>query len=866
MTKLIISLSQPIKWLFTSALSILLLLVLFSFTTLLTNIDELLLSKNSKFTYQSSYYIDTKALADAQGIINNADFTLAALNKIPYELADQSYWIRLKLYYPTSSKQLTTFYGNIKNIVLLAEHSNLKTFKVFELDKNENTKLVFDLNKVKDNVIDHIYPHTNLLLSAHGQSDFLIHVKNIGPPNIPLLLFTPQDFETRALLTQIVYGAFIGAIFLMALYNMVLFFAVKDKVYLFYISYLVSAFIVLSSLTGFGHVLFSSAIVSWINQQLIFFHFCLTLFLLLFTLYFLRYNIGKSKLFILGIVSSVIFFAAAIYSLFISEILQAKLFFSLQPLFYLVALYLILTRLKSSFSWARFYFISWLPLLIGAVIQPLVLLNYLDYSFINRNAFLLAIMVEITFMAFALAERMRRNDQDKLAMMAYHQNTLLPRKSNLAHTLQNNINVNNHNLSVLVIKPEQYNQIDLYIDDEANALFFRQVSLRLSSLFKFNDAILPLTDKLEKLCFLEHNCLALLLNNNKNKQSIELIVQSIQSCVAESYVINNLKLPLAATVGVANYTDHGIDSDMLINNATVAANSAEKNNAKWAFFQQSKAQLDSDLMRLAIDIVDTISQKGFELFHQPQIDLKTQKVCSSECLIRWQHPEKGAISPELFIPVAEDFGLINKITLWVIETALAQQLRLREQHGFNHMISINISGKDIIAESFFENVSEIILRSGIKPEKIIFELTESSSFTHNAMALKTVEKLITLGISISIDDFGTGYSSMAQISDLPFHELKVDRQFVENVCDDKKRYVIAKATVEMAKGLGLEVVAEGINSKLDEDTLRDFGCDIGQGYYYAKPMSIDDYIHWLESLTNGKTLNSIEGEFIPADK
>ena len=206
------------------------------------------------------------------------------------------------------------------------------------------------------------------------------------------------------------------------------------------------------------------------------------------------------------------------------------------------------------------------------------------------------------------------------------------------------------------------------------------------------------------------------------------------------------------------------------------------------------------------------------------------------------------------------------LTLWVVETALTQQARLTEHTGLNHMVSINISGKDLIQANFIDDVAGIINRCDIKAEKIIFELTESISFAQNNIAINTIEKLIELGITISIDDFGTGYSSLSQINQLPFQELKIDREFVEDVCSDIKRKVIAETAVKMAKGLGLEVVAEGINSALDEETLRSFGCDIGQGYFYAKPMSYDDYLEWLNNLTNGQIPKSLDGEFIPVDK
>jgi EAL domain-containing protein (putative c-di-GMP-specific phosphodiesterase class I) len=343
-------------------------------------------------------------------------------------------------------------------------------------------------------------------------------------------------------------------------------------------------------------------------------------------------------------------------------------------------------------------------------------------------------------------------------------------------------------------------------------------------------------------------------------------VHSIQDVASNVFYLKELKLPLSAYVGLASYPEHGNSSDSLVENASQAANNAELKQSKWSYFSvEDNKQLPSS-MQLAIDLQQAISRQGFELYHQPQIDLKTNKVCSSECLLRWNHPTLGYVSPEIFIPIAEDFGLMPTLTRWIIATALHQQVELAEKTGLNHMVSINISGKDLIQASFINNVTEIIASVDIKAEKIIFELTESISFAEHSVAISTIEKLIELGITISIDDFGTGYSSMSQISHLPFQELKIDREFVENVCSDNKRKVIAETTVKMAKGLNLEVVAEGISSALDEATLRQFGCDIGQGYYYAKPMPHADYVHWLNNLSNGQIPASLEGEFIPAEK
>ena len=667
------------------------------------------------------------------------------------------------------------------------------------------------------------------------------------------------------LLSQLVYGAFVGILIIIALYNLVLFFAAKDKVYLLYIGYLLSAFAVLSSLTGYGYFLFSYNVMELLNQYAIFTHFLLVIFLLLFTVYFLRYDRLKHWAFNAAIIVVVILSLTALYSLSLDELAQTKLFFASQPLLYLVALALIINRLKRDFSWARFYFLSWLPLLAGAVIQPMVLLNQLEYSFITGNAFLFALIIEVTFMAFALAERIRRNEQEKLTMIAYHQSNQLPRQTNLDHRISQLLEENQQDFTVVVIKPEQFQQIELYIDEQTRIQFFQQLNQKLSSLFRFNDAVLEITEQKEKLCFLENGSLALVIDNSKNLQDMALTINSIQQTASNVFYIKDLKLPLSAYIGLADFPQHGDSSTSLINNASIATNNAVLSQKKWAYYLPQNSQATSSI-QLALDLQRAIDQQGFELFHQPQIDLKTNKVCSSECLIRWHHPVLGAIAPDVFIAIAEDFGLMPSLTLWVIETALCQQIALTEHTGLNHMISINISGKDLIQEHFITDVAKIINRCDIKAEKIIFELTESISFVQNGNAIQTIEKLIELGITISIDDFGTGYSSMSQISHLPFQELKIDREFVENVCSDNKRKVIAETAVKMAKGLGLEVVAEGINSALDEKTLRSFGCDIGQGYYYAKPMSYNNYLLWLKNLSNGQIPASLEGEFIPANK
>jgi EAL domain-containing protein (putative c-di-GMP-specific phosphodiesterase class I)/GGDEF domain-containing protein len=845
-------------------ISIALIFIFNSMWTFINNIDELALRDDSSLiSSEFSYYVDHENNLDIKTLVNQKDsaalFIPSLANDIPYDLGHQSYWIKINMSNNSLSNQ---------NLVLHADNSMLAFFDVYKVNVNlENITAITQQKPTRKRVkLLDVFPHVSFDLLANSTVQLIAHVKTNGPPNVPLVVYNKEDFGKRIDYTQIVYGIFIGIILLMATYNFVLYFATKDKVYLVYIGYLLSSFIVLAGVTGYGYLIFSKEFQYFIHEYVLFTHYVLVFFLLLFSLFFLRYDQVNNSLYKIGITLSILLMLVALYSLSLDQITQTKLFFSIQPLFFLFSLFIIFKRLSKDFAWARFYFISWIPFLAGAAIQPLVLLNYIDSTFLTQNAFLFAVMIEITFMAFALAERMRRNEQDKTRNVCYHEFTQLPRKSMLEAAMNKLQLSGNNDFCVLVIKPEHIEQISLYIDDKANAALFKRLSRRLSSLFIYNDAIISLSSNNEKICFLENNCLAIVVNKNKGTQELSVLIKSIQQLISETFQIDDLKLPLSAVIGIANYPEHGDANYLLINHALLAVNDAQLVYGRWAYYQSEKSDQTSYLLKLATDLKEAIEKDTLEIYHQPQIDLKTLRVCSSECLIRWNHHNEGFISPVVFIPLAEDLGLINQLTLWVIKRSLAQHQQILVNN--NHMVSINISGKDVAHEQFFTNALTVIEESGIPAEKIILEITESASISHNQQSLELIQKLSDLGFTISIDDFGTGYSSMAQISHLPFQELKVDRLFVENVNDDHKRKTIAEAMVKMAKGLGLEVVAEGINSQADEDTLRSFGCDIGQGFYYAKPMPIDDYLDWLVLQKKGRTQKRIDlsGEFIPADK
>ncbi|WP_448212762.1 EAL domain-containing protein [Colwellia sp. MEBiC06753] len=797
----------------------------------------------------SSYLIDNNSLLTVEQVVGQLpNFIEEKPSDIPFKLGAESYWLLFTL---TNSSDLDAA------LMLHIDNTMLSDLEVFAV-ANE---AIMPINQAS--LHDTAFPYLSIKLPQFSQQQLLLKLKAGGPPTIPLQWYEAEQLQTREALTRLLFGAVIGIFAIMAIYNLIIFAAIKDKVYAIYLGYLISTFLVLATVNGFGYLIFSAELQQVLQHYSLLFHYSLLLFLLLFTTYFLQHEQDNRWPYKLSIGFAGLLVLLAIVTRFVPHALQAQIFFSLPPLYYALSLLLMMLKMRKQLSWARFYFLSWIPLLLGAAVQPLAMFNYLQYSFITHNAFLIAVAIEIVFMAFALAERMRMHEKIRLQEISYHPDTGIVRKIIIENHIDKLIRRKKAKFSVLVIKPEHIDRVGLYISSKMKNELYKRIYKKLSSLFVYNDAVEIIGDRGEKIALVNGNALSIIINHRHNHQPMATIVQSINTLIEEAYIVDNLQLPLGAMVGIANFPEHGDAAFELLNKAQQALLIAESSPGKWAYIELQQSEQTSYRLQLAADINQAINQGQFELYHQPQIDLKTMRVCGSECLIRWQHPVEGNISPLEFIAIAEDMGLINRLTQWVVTQAFAQQSVLAA-HGYkNHLVSINISGKDLIAEGFYEFIAESLANAELLANKVVLELTESASIIDNDYAANVISQLTDLGITISIDDFGTGYSSLAYIDKLPFQELKVDRQFVENVCGDKKRKIIAEATVTMAKGLGLEVVAEGINSQEDEDTLRQFGCDIGQGYYYAKPMAFDDYLEWLGGEINGRSPPPLEGDFIP---
>ncbi|MEM1502553.1 EAL domain-containing protein [Domibacillus sp. 8LH] len=263
----------------------------------------------------------------------------------------------------------------------------------------------------------------------------------------------------------------------------------------------------------------------------------------------------------------------------------------------------------------------------------------------------------------------------------------------------------------------------------------------------------------------------------------------------------------------------------------------ESGKNTYRFFTNDLHRDMSNKMMLEREMHRALEEKLFHLYYQPQIDMRTKQLIGVEALIRWNHPKIGPVSPAEFIPLAEETGLILPIGTWVMETACAQNKAWQEAGLPPVCVSVNVSLRQFMQLDFAEQVERILERTGLSPEWLTIEITESMT-ADAAHALQILDRLRSIGIQVSIDDFGTGYSSLSYLSRFPITKLKIDQSFVRDLTEN--RQAIVKAIIDLAQNLNLKVIAEGVESNEQAELLLALNCTEAQGYLYAKPLSPEE--------------------------
>lgn len=328
-------------------------------------------------------------------------------------------------------------------------------------------------------------------------------------------------------------------------------------------------------------------------------------------------------------------------------------------------------------------------------------------------------------------------------------------------------------------------------------------------------------------------------------EGTQFIANKVLKIFDQSIMLEGQEIIANASIGIAYHPQHGEDMNTLLSHADLAMYAAKRNHASYLIYDTSLESQSQQHLSLMAELRHALANNEFTLYYQPKIALATGAVSHVEALIRWDHPLRGQVTPDNFIPFAEHTGFIIKITRWVIEQVIRQQQEWIKT-GVMINVSINISARDLIAPKLPAIFAKLMQGHDVPPQCLMLEITESSIMANLLGAMETMNMLRTMGLQMSVDDFGTGYSSLAYLKRLPVSELKIDRSFVSNMESDSDDAIIVRSTIDLAHNMGLTVVAEGVENQATYDMLAAMGCDYLQGFYICRPLTAGDLPQWIK--------------------
>jgi len=424
----------------------------------------------------------------------------------------------------------------------------------------------------------------------------------------------------------------------------------------------------------------------------------------------------------------------------------------------------------------------------------------------------------------------QRRSEENLQHIAHHDAlTELPNRLRLSEYLGYALQMSKRDsqlLAVMFIDLDRFKEINDTLGHAIGDLLLKDVAQRLQGCVRESD-----------ICSrLGGDEFVLVLTQMDTRFAVERKCQQVLDTLAQPYQLQGHTVRVFASAGVSLFPDHGATAEQLIRDADTALQTAKgQGRNRFEFFHQALGNSRLSRRSLENDLRAAMRNNEFTLAYQPQFRLGEHSPRRIEALLRWSHPQRGHISPHDFIPIAETSGLIIELGLWIIETACQQFLSWRKQGLALERVAVNVSAMQFSA-TFSDELISLLQRMDFQPEWLELEVTESLMMSATTDVSQQLQCLHQLGIEFAIDDFGTGYSSLSKLKSLPLRVLKIDQSFVRDINDDINDYEIARAIILMARSLGLTVVAEGVENKEQEHTLKRLGCEWVQGFYYSAPM------------------------------
>ncbi|MHB0916286.1 MAG: putative bifunctional diguanylate cyclase/phosphodiesterase [Thiobacillus sp.] len=386
---------------------------------------------------------------------------------------------------------------------------------------------------------------------------------------------------------------------------------------------------------------------------------------------------------------------------------------------------------------------------------------------------------------------------------------------------------------VVLMDLDRFKEVNDTLGHEVGDKLLREVGRRFKEAVRAEDTVARLGG--DEYVVLVHDL---------DRKGIPAIANKLLAALDKPFHWQNQGIDLGASLGVSLYPSQCRDASELLRCADIAMYVAKRAGKGYAVYAPDQVHTNRHDLSLKSELRAAIQADQLCLYYQPQIDHHSQRVIGVEALVRWNHPQRGFLAPDQFIPLAEDAGLIGPLTHWVLRTALAQLMILQRQAHVLTM-AVNLSARNLHDMELPASISALLAESGVAPQDLILEITESAVMANPSDGLAILTELDRMGVTLSIDDFGTGYSSLAYLKGLPVDELKIDKSFVMDMVENENDAVIVRSTIDLAHNLGLKVIAEGVETRDAWHILGMLGCDCSQGYFMGRPMPAEKLEAWL---------------------
>ena len=396
-------------------------------------------------------------------------------------------------------------------------------------------------------------------------------------------------------------------------------------------------------------------------------------------------------------------------------------------------------------------------------------------------------------------------------------------------------NAQNKILFILLVEVANFKEVYDTLGRNSSDLLLKQIAIRLQNVIFETDSVARI----------DGNIFSVLLPATEFEDAGVFLAKNIHTALEPGFRIDSVNLSVHINIGIVNCPEHGEDVDTLVQKAGVALFMANNSHEGFAVYQPSFDEHSPKRLTLMSELRQAIDKGQLQVYYQPKVVVKTGEVYGAEGLVRWIHPKHGLISPDEFIPMAERTRLIKHLTLWALKQTFRQCAEWRKK-GLKLTVSMNLSARDLHDPELPDIVAGVAASSGVNPNWMMLEITESSIMTDPEKTLEIIQRLHDMGYKLSIDDFGTGYSSLAYLKKMPLTELKIDKSFVTDVMHSENDAVIVKATINLAHNLGLQVTAEGVENQEIMNKLGGYDCDIAQGYLMSRPLPVDQFDQWIK--------------------